>query len=243
MRRRRAFGEGHRSGSATGEPVNGATDRAAAGTSATTPTRPPDRVLALTDGVVAIAMTLLVLDLGVDYRGDSVSGLVNALGEQGGRFIAFFIAFWVIAQFWVIHHRVFRRITRHEDSLAMRNFWFLFGISLLPFTTGLLGESDVNPLPVTLFSGNLLLISVSMSWLASSAERLGAAEPPLDERQIVMVRARRIATATLLALPGALAWVIRPGIAELLFLLLLLADVPGRLLAARRLRRSTTGST
>lgn len=125
------------------------------------PIESPERVLTLTDGVVAISMTLLVLDLNaVDYGGRSAGALWRALGQEGGRFVAFFIAFWVIARFWQVHHRVFRRITRHEDSLAAHNFWFLFGISVLPFTTRLLGETKDNPLPVTMFSANLLLVSL-----------------------------------------------------------------------------------
>lgn len=197
-----------------------------------------DRIVTLTDGVVAIAMTLLVLDLSaIDYHGGSAGELWRVLGDHGGRFVAFFIAFWVIAQFWMAHHRVFRRITRHEDNLASRNFWFLFGISVLPFTTKLLGETKDNPLPVTLFSANLLLISLSLMWVSSGAEKLGAAGPPTDERQRLMTRARLVTTATLFVLPGILAWVIRPNSAELLFLLLYLADAPGQFAARRRDRR------
>jgi uncharacterized membrane protein len=200
----------------------------------------PDRILTLTDGVVAIAMTLLVLDLNtIVYHGSSARELWHALGQEGGRFVAFFISFWVIAQFWLVHHRVFRRITRHEDSLATRNFWFLFGISLLPFTTALLGESKDNPLPVTLFSANLLLISLSLSWLAERAERVGVAVPRSDGREIMMARARSVTTATLFVVPGVLAWMIGPNRVEWLFLLLLFADVPGRLLAQRLDRRGS----
>lgn len=171
-----------------------------------------------------------VLDLNaVDYGGRSAGALWRALGQEGGRFVAFFIAFWVIARFWQVHHRVFRRITRNEDSLAAHNFWFLFGISVLPFTTRLLGETKDNPLPVTMFSANLLLVSLALTWLTWGADRTGASEPQTDERQLLMTRARTVTTATLFVLPGALAWVIAPGTAELLYLLLFLADVPGQL--------------
>ena len=198
----------------------------------------PDRVVTLTDGVIAIALTLLVLDLtSIDVHGSSARELWDTLNQQSSRFVAFFIAFWVIAQYWLLHHRVFRRISRHEDTLAMRNFWFLFGISLLPFTTILLGRTTENPLAVTLFSANLLLISLTLAWLARTAEQAGVAEPVSDKRQLLMTRARRITTATLIVAIAGLAWVIPPGRAELLFLLLYLADVPGRLLLRRRERQ------
>ena len=115
-------------------------------------------MVTLTDGVIAIALTLLVLDLtSIEVHGSSARELWHTLNQQSSRFVAFFIAFWVIAQYWLLHHRVFRRISRHEDTLAMRNFWFLFGISVLPFTTILLGRTTENPLAVTLFSASLLL--------------------------------------------------------------------------------------
>ena len=203
----------------------------------------PDRLITLTDGVIAIALTLLVLDLtSIEVHGSSARELWDTLNQESSRFVAFFIAFWVIAQFWLLHHRVFRRITRHEDTLAMRNFWFLFGISLLPFTTILLGRTTENPLAVTLFSANLLLVSLTLAWLARTAERAGAAEPVSDERQLLMIRARRITTATLIVAIAGLAWVIPPGRAELLFLLMYVADVPGRLLVRRRERQMSAAS-
>ena len=197
----------------------------------------PDRLVALTDGVVAIALTLLVLDLtSIEAHGSSARELWDALSNASGRFVAFFIAFWVIAQFWLLHHRVFRRISRHEDTLALRNFWFLFGISLLPFTTVLLGRTTDNPLAVTMFSGNLLLISLTLAWLMWTAEHAGLAEPVSEERQL-LIRARRITTAALFVAIGALAWVIPPDTAELLFLLMYLSEVPGQLLVRRRKRQ------
>ena len=195
-------------------------------------------MVTLTDGVVAIAMTLLVLDLAsIEAADTSARELWHALTSDKGRFIAFFVAFWVTARFWIVHHRVFRRISRHEDVLALRNFWFLFGISLVPFSTGLLGRTTGNPLAVTIFSANLMLISLALAWLMQTAEQAGVAAPVTDERELLMTRARGITTATLFVAIGGLAWVIPPGTAELLFLLVYLADLPGQLLVRRRERR------
>ncbi len=203
----------------------------------------PERIVTLTDGVVAIAMTLLVLDLSsIDYQGSSAAALWRTLGQESGRFFAFGIAFWVTAQFWSVHHRLFRTVSRYDDSLAVRNFVFLFGISLLPFTTKLLGQvSDDNPLPVSLFSANLLLISVALGSLSKWIERHDAVRAVgRADRERLVARARRGTLAALTVLPGAVAWLIQPGTAELLFLLLFFADVPGQLLARARDRRSAT---
>src|SRR6185369_5686947 len=75
-----------------------------------------DRLLALSDGVVAIAITLLVLQLNVPppaalTHPDSAPELAAQLGKGADQLISYVISFYVIAQFWLVHHRVFRRIT------------------------------------------------------------------------------------------------------------------------------------
>jgi uncharacterized membrane protein len=55
------------------------------------------------------------------------------------------ISFYVIAQFWLVHHRVFRRITGQQEGLAWWNFAFLFTITVMPFTSDLLGKFSANP--------------------------------------------------------------------------------------------------
>ncbi len=56
------------------------------------------------------------------------------------------ISFYVIAQFWLIHRRVFRGIRGHRDGLAAWNFLFLITISVMPFTSDLVGKWAENPL-------------------------------------------------------------------------------------------------
>jgi uncharacterized membrane protein len=90
-----------------------------------------DRLLTLSDGVVAIAITLLVLQLNVPDVAkltdpDSPSELATQLGKGADSLISYVISFYVIAQFWLVHHRVFRRITGQREGLAWWNFAFLF---------------------------------------------------------------------------------------------------------------------
>jgi hypothetical protein len=86
-----------------------------------------DRLLALSDGVVAIAITLLVLQLNVPSPAkladpNSASELAVQLGNGADRLVSYVISFYVIAQFWLVHHRVFRRITGQQEGLAWWNF-------------------------------------------------------------------------------------------------------------------------
>lgn len=71
------------------------------------------------------------------------------------------VAFYVIAQFWLAHHRVFRRVAGRHEGLAWWNFAFLFTITAMPFTSSLLGEYCNNPLAVAIFAVNLLLATLA----------------------------------------------------------------------------------
>jgi uncharacterized membrane protein len=130
-----------------------------------------DRLLALTDGVVAIALTLLVLQLSVpmsrtiESNPDSARALWHALDVDGSELTSYLVSFVVIAQFWLVHHRVLRAMRGHSEGLAWRNFSFLLALTLMPFTSDLLGRYGSNPLAITFFGINLVAISLSTQWI------------------------------------------------------------------------------
>jgi uncharacterized membrane protein len=119
-----------------------------------------ERLLTLSDGVVAIALTLLVLQLKFPAlppgQHDSALALGKELRTGAPQFTSYLISFYVIGQFWLSHHRVFRDISGHREGLAWWNFAFLLSITLMPFTSNLLGEYSDNPLAIQIFSLNLL---------------------------------------------------------------------------------------
>jgi len=126
------------------------------------------RILNLTDGVVAIALTLLVLDLkvpGNTFLNNSNSGsqLWSVLWSQHLIYLSYAISFYVIALFWTINHQILRRVTGHREGLSVLNFFFLFTISLMPFSSNILGRYPNNPLAITLFAINLLLAEIALS--------------------------------------------------------------------------------
>ena len=71
------------------------------------------------------------------------------------------ISFYVIAHFWLVHHRVFRQVAGQREGLVWWNFAFLFTITVMPFTSNLLGDYGGNPLAVDIFALNLLLASLA----------------------------------------------------------------------------------
>ena len=146
-----------------------------------------DRLLALTDGVVAIALTLLVLELKVPSLGHvipptSAAALAAQLSDDTDQLLSYLISFYVIANFWLIHHRVFRQLTGQRESLAWWNFLFLFTISIMPFTSNLLGEYSENPLAVSIFALNLLLASLATQATLEIGRRRGLMTSGTDPR-------------------------------------------------------------
>ena len=71
------------------------------------------------------------------------------------------ISFYVVAQFWLVHHRTFQHLAGQQEGLAWLNFAFLFTITIMPFTSALLGDYSSNPLAVDIFALNLLLASLA----------------------------------------------------------------------------------
>ena len=65
---------------------------------------------------------------------DSAADLAAALAQQADQLIGYLVAFHVVAQFWLAHHRVFRRVAGHHEGLAWWNFAFLFTITAMPLT-------------------------------------------------------------------------------------------------------------
>ncbi len=125
-----------------------------------------NRLLALSDGVIAIALTLLVLQLRVPALSqvadpDSAADLAAQLGKGSAQLVSYGISFYVIAQFWVVHRQIFRLVGEQEEGLEWWNFAFLFTITIMPFTSTLLGAFVRNPLAVDIFALNLLLASLA----------------------------------------------------------------------------------
>jgi uncharacterized membrane protein len=111
-----------------------------------------DRVSAFSDGVFAIAITLLVLNLEVpDVPGNALD---DALSDLSDDFLAYAIGFAVMGLFWFGHHKLFARLRRASGRLVLVNLVFLAFIALMPFTTAVLGRYD-EPLAIALYAANV----------------------------------------------------------------------------------------
>jgi uncharacterized membrane protein len=114
------------------------------------PTNETQRIEAFSDGVFAIAITLLVLELMpvVNNALDSQKGthsLFNAIGSHWPMFLAFATSFATIGIMWMNHHRLYNIITRSNHILLILNLLLLFAITFIPFPTAMLGEHWDDP--------------------------------------------------------------------------------------------------
>ena len=115
------------------------------------------RLETFSDGVFAIVITLLVLDIKVpevDYN-----HLGSALIALTPKFISYLLSFSLIGLYWLGHHFYFEKIKKVDGSFLWLNILFLLLVSVLPFPTALLGKYPLMPIPLTLYGLNMLLVN------------------------------------------------------------------------------------
>ena len=136
-----------------------------------------DRIVNLSDGVFAIAITLLVLDIRVPDIPENLvaSELPEELLSLWPRYLGYFLSFVGIAVFWTIHHSIFRPVKAYDRTLLYQNFLFLMVVAFVPFPTALLGEYGDHQLPVAVYAATLAvgrLLLTGIHWYSTRNERL-----------------------------------------------------------------------
>jgi uncharacterized membrane protein len=121
-----------------------------------------NRIEALTDGIFAVAMTLLVLDIKppVHLRFETNEALVDHLSVLEHSFVMYAISFVVLAMFWLTHHLQFHFVRRVDRPLLWINLLFLLLAVVVPFSTNLVGDHGHLQLPVVLYAVNLLVLTL-----------------------------------------------------------------------------------
>ncbi len=167
-----------------------------------------ERIVFFSDAVMAIAITLLAIDLRVPEIAPALAAQQLAVGLAAikPRFLTFFISFMVIAVYWISHHRYFRYIKRYDTRLMWLNLMFLFFIILMPFLASLLGEYVFVPLALILYTLAIAALGVSLAliwWYASSRHRLIADDLDADTIRTINVRLFVAPVMFLVAVPFA----------------------------------------
>lgn len=181
------------------------------------------RLEAFSDGVIAIAITLLVLELVPPAL--SEGDVAQALLDQWPAYLAYVVSFASIGAAWASHSRITDHLERADGALIRMNLLFLFFVSVVPFSTAMLGEylreSDAERIAATVYGVNLLAIDGvrSVMWRHAVSERLIEPDLPAEEvHRIAATSAPSLGAYAVAIVVGLLA----PTVAVVLYLVIAL---------------------
>ena len=183
------------------------------------------RIVAFSDGVFSIAITLLVLNLGIE-KGLTEGQIDDAIWNLREDLLAYAISFAVIGRFWLVHHRFFSEVKAFDARLIGLNMLYLGWIVLIPFSSEVLGEYGGTTTGVAIYSVNLALVILLGHLMSTYARRRGLTEIGDRAHREAQIRSAWIAGIFLLSIPVAF---FSPGLATLLWLVLFL-DPASRLM-------------
>jgi uncharacterized membrane protein len=149
-----------------------------------------ERIIVFSDGVVAIAITLLILPLTEIHPAEEAT-LADIVVEHSAALGAFALSFAVIANYWTIHHALFRPLRRHNGRIVLLNMFWLAAIVFLPFPTALLADG-VDGGFAALYIGTLLAVSVLnllIAYYLANRPELTDGEAAAESRQRVVASA------------------------------------------------------
>jgi uncharacterized membrane protein len=132
------------------------------------------RIEAFSDGVVAIILTIMVLELKVPHGDDPA-----ALRPLIPVFISYVLSFVHVGIYWNNHHHLFQAVHHVNGRILWSNLHLLFWLSLVPVTTGWMGENEFAPWPVALYGAVLLMCGVAYYILTRALLAHHAASSPL----------------------------------------------------------------
>ncbi len=167
-----------------------------------------ERIVFFSDAVMAIAITLLAIDLRVPEVDPGLASqqLAARLSSIGPHLMTFIISFIVIGIYWISHHRYFGYIRRYDTRLILLNFLFLFFIVCMPFVASLLGQYVLVPVALIAYTAAIAALGFSMAliwWYSSSGHRLIEAEVSAEIIRTINVRLFVAPIMFLIAIPFA----------------------------------------
>ena len=125
------------------------------------------RIEAFSDGVIAIIITIMVLELKVPH-----GATFHELLPLAPVFLSYVLSFIYVGIYWNNHHNLFQAVHEVHGSVLWANLHLLFWLSLIPFTSGWMGENDFVTAPVALYGVNLFMCAISYTILTRTLTRL-----------------------------------------------------------------------
>ena len=130
-----------------------------------------ERLTAFSDGVIAIIITIMVLELKVPH-GATVAALSGILPV----FLSYVLSFVFVAIYWNNHHHLLHAARRVNGAILWANMHLLFWLSLIPFTTGWMGENDFSELPAAIYGVSMLMPAIAYFVLQKCIVRANGAD-------------------------------------------------------------------
>ena len=194
------------------------------------------RLEAFSDGVFAIAITILILELGVPNLPKALPKelIAQELGRKllelwPGKLVAYMLSFVVIGTYWVSHHMVFHHIQRSNRTLLWLNILFLLCVSFIPFPTALLGHYFEQQIAVIIYAASLGFTSLigQALWVYASHDRR-LVNNDISPALVLEISRKNLTGALIYACAIATSFVSVPASIGLLLLAPVLFILPSR---------------
>lgn len=137
------------------------------------------RLETFSDGVLAIIITIMVLELKIPHE-----ATMHALYELWPTFLSYLLSFIYIGIYWGNHHHLLHTVHHVTSGIIWSNMGLLFTLSLIPFTTGWMGENHFANIPVAVYSFNLILCAITFYFLQKTI----IAQVPNDTRLVAALK-------------------------------------------------------
>jgi uncharacterized membrane protein len=182
-----------------------------------------DRVAFFSDAVFAIAMTLLVVGIGIPHvRGSEIA---DKLAHKNSEIFGFFLSFFVIALYWLAHHRFFAKLAAVDTRFMRINLVYLAGIAFMPFPTALVGlYGSEQAVVIVLYAITLAVVSLLDAALFWHAQHAHLLRRQLDETAFRNYMIASIAPGIVFAVSVPIALFVDPGLALLSWILIFPAE-------------------
>jgi uncharacterized membrane protein len=180
----------------------------------------PGRLEAFSDGVIAIILTIMVLELKAPQSAD-----LRTLLHDWPIFISYIISYFYIAVYWINHHHLFHRVKRVDLPILWANIALLFFMSFIPFFTEWMENTRLKPFPTAVYAATMLVAGAAFSVLDRVVARQSIGDPQMVLVRRAAQRKNLIAIAIYAAAIGAAYYNAAISLA-LIFLVALLYAVP-----------------
>jgi len=185
-----------------------------------------ERLVGLSDGVFAIVLTLLVLELRLPDLGEhpDAATMWHALTGIKSKLIGFLLSFLFVASVWFSHNQLFKLFDKVDNAILWYNNFLLLVVCFIPFPTALIGEYPYNPVGITLFGLIWVVVPLLIFIIGTRAYNKKYLHDSVDIKRYLFLRKMSLYYVPVSTLPIFIAWR-APMLAFLLYVLMMIGAI------------------